>query len=176
MNAYRLILVILNAVMLGSTMIAAKEEKAVAYLRPQIKWNNPTALLGGYNQLLDQKLFHTQVGLSFLGEIREALLNNPEIDNSLVRPIDTTTLMARVSSEIKPDNTKPIPKKRTGKSSERVIKNKAFEEASDRAQAETLIKAKPHNQKLVTKELSKEIPIEESDTRKIRRLTAENKR
>ena len=51
----------------ATAKIAAKEEKAVAYLRPQIKWNNSKALLGAYNQLLDQKLFHTQVGLSFLG-------------------------------------------------------------------------------------------------------------
>ena len=61
-----------------------KERRAVEYLRSQLDWNQPETLLATYIQIIEQDVFHTQVGMEFLREIHDGLLESPAIDNARI--------------------------------------------------------------------------------------------
>lgn len=66
---------------------ALKEEKAVLYLKKQMSGKDGKSILKIYNQLLEQKLFHTEVGFSFLHDVNLALHRQTKIESSAIAPI-----------------------------------------------------------------------------------------
>ena len=55
------------------TNAAKKEAKAVVYLEERLKGRSPEEAKSMYSQILDQGLFHTVVGYSFLKELQDSL-------------------------------------------------------------------------------------------------------
>lgn len=66
---------------------AKKETEGVRYLKAQIDRNRPEEVLAVYRQMIDQQIFETPVGYTFLYELREYLVTNPAIDNQKIPPI-----------------------------------------------------------------------------------------
>lgn len=66
---------------------AAKELKAVEYVLEQLKNADDTMVFKAYNQILDKKMFKTEVGISFLNQLRMNLLNCGSFDSKMIRPI-----------------------------------------------------------------------------------------
>ena len=55
---------------------AAKELKAVEYILGQIKDSDENAVLTVYKKLLNQRMFSTEIGMSFLAQLRQNLLDS----------------------------------------------------------------------------------------------------
>lgn len=83
---------------------ALKEQKAVVYLKKQISGKNAAELLRIYSQLLEQKMFHTQVGYTFLHDLYIALQHQKSIPNSSIPTIDLPKAEKKV---IEPVQKKP---------------------------------------------------------------------
>lgn len=66
---------------------AKKEKDGIAYIREKTNLNDPDVVLRLYNKLLDEKLFETEVGITFLKELQQELVMAPYIMNSDIRPI-----------------------------------------------------------------------------------------
>ena len=66
---------------------ALKEEKAVLYLKKQLSGKDGKSILKVYNQLLEQNIFQTEVGYSFLHDINLALHRQTKIADSVIAPI-----------------------------------------------------------------------------------------
>ena len=66
---------------------ALKEQKAVAYLKKQMSGKDGKSILKVYNQLLEQKIFKTEVGYAFLHDINLALHRQSKIAESVIKPI-----------------------------------------------------------------------------------------
>lgn len=70
---------------------AAKELKAVEYILGQIKDSDEQGVLTVYNKLLKQRLFSTEIGMGFLNQLRQNLVNSgafSEDDVPLVYSLD----------------------------------------------------------------------------------------
>ncbi|MCR4673499.1 MAG: hypothetical protein K5675_00690 [Lachnospiraceae bacterium] len=91
---------------------ALKEQKAVTYLKQQMSGKNATEILRIYNQLLEQKLFHTEVGYSFLHDIYVSLQIQKTIPNNEIPAIDIERKVEKV-----PEKT-PVKKERNSSSSQ----------------------------------------------------------
>ncbi len=66
---------------------AKKEKDGIRYIREKTDLSDPDVVLRLYNKLLDEKLFETEVGISFLQELRQELILTPYIMNDEIRPI-----------------------------------------------------------------------------------------
>jgi hypothetical protein len=66
---------------------AKKEKEGIAYIRKQTSLKDPEAVLNLYNRLLDEELFQTEVGISFLRELQLRLRLSSEINSEGLRPI-----------------------------------------------------------------------------------------
>ena len=55
---------------------ALKEQEAVEYVSKQLNFDDTKSLLALYNQMVSRRMFHTQVGISYLKSIQDYLLNN----------------------------------------------------------------------------------------------------
>jgi hypothetical protein len=66
---------------------AQKEKEGIAYIRKQTSLKDPEAVLNLYNRLLDEELFQTEVGISFLRELQLRLRLSSEINSEGLRPI-----------------------------------------------------------------------------------------
>ncbi len=67
---------------------ARKELEGIRYVKKQMDAKNPEAVLQIYNRILQEKLFQTVVGYSFLRELQEYLKCSPEIDDDYVRALE----------------------------------------------------------------------------------------
>mgnify|MGYP006988908212 CR=1 FL=1 len=67
---------------------ALREQKAAAYLKKQMAGKTAKEILDIYNKILDQKMFHTQVGYAFLYELNRALHRQNSISDVNIRPIE----------------------------------------------------------------------------------------
>lgn len=67
---------------------AVNELNGIKYVKARTDMSNPKLVLSIYNKMLDKKLFNTVSGYKFLMELKEVLDNSPEIDNSLIKPIE----------------------------------------------------------------------------------------
>ncbi len=74
---------------------ALKEAKAVEYLKKQLSGKDGKSILKVYNQLLDQKVFHTEVGYSFLHDVNVALHRQTKIAESVIRPIEVEQIVKK---------------------------------------------------------------------------------
>ena len=66
---------------------AKKEAEGVSYIREHNSLKDPDEILKLYNNLLEQNLFETEVGISFLRELQEHLQMIPYIKKEDIRPI-----------------------------------------------------------------------------------------
>ncbi len=66
---------------------AKKEADGVRYLREKINTDAPESVLGIYNKMVQQRLFETAVGYTYLGELQEYLKSIPLIDAEAILPI-----------------------------------------------------------------------------------------
>lgn len=66
---------------------AKKEADGVRYLREKINTDAPESVLGIYNKMIQQRLFETAVGYTYLGELQEYLKSIPFIDAEAILPI-----------------------------------------------------------------------------------------
>ena len=80
---------------------ALREQKAAAYLKKQMAGKTAKEILELYHKMLDQNMFHTQVGYAFLYELNRALHRQNSVSDVDIRPIETTT-KAVEKSEKKP--------------------------------------------------------------------------
>lgn len=67
---------------------ARKELEGIRFVKKQMDTKSPETVLRVYNQILQEKLFHTVVGYSFLRELQEYLKCSPEIDDEYIRALD----------------------------------------------------------------------------------------
>lgn len=66
---------------------AKKEVEGVAYIREKNDMENPEMVLQIYNKIIQQKLFETAVGYSYLRELQEYLKSVPMIADEDILPI-----------------------------------------------------------------------------------------
>lgn len=66
---------------------AKKEINKVKIVKQKIDVNNPEMSLKIYNKLIEENVFTTPVGYTFLNDFREYLLGQPSVDNETVLPI-----------------------------------------------------------------------------------------
>lgn len=71
---------------------AENECKGVTYLREKTKNVKPLTMLTVYNRILSEELFQTPIGISYMRELQQMLLESNEIDNRLVKDIPLTPL------------------------------------------------------------------------------------
>ena len=67
---------------------ARKEAEGVRYLRSKLDRNNPGYVLAVYNHAVDQKLFETPVGFSFLKELKDYLEGTNTIPKEEIHSIE----------------------------------------------------------------------------------------
>lgn len=67
---------------------ARKELEGIRYVKKQIDTANPEAVLEVYNRMIQENLFHTVVGFSFLRELQEYLKCSPEIEDEFIRALE----------------------------------------------------------------------------------------
>lgn len=66
---------------------AAKELKAVEYILGQIKDSDEKAVLTVYKKLLNQRMFSTEIGMSFLAQLRQNLLDSEVFTPEDIPPV-----------------------------------------------------------------------------------------
>ena len=71
----------------ASAKKAAKELKAVEYILGQLKDADENGVRGVYVKLLDQKLFSTEIGMSFLNQLRQNLLESGAFAEEDIPPV-----------------------------------------------------------------------------------------
>ncbi len=67
--------------------VAAKEAEGVKFIKEKADMNNPDMVLNIYNKMIQQKLFETAVGYSYMKELQEYLVSIPFINKDEIRPI-----------------------------------------------------------------------------------------
>ncbi|MDD6148437.1 MAG: hypothetical protein PUB40_05940 [Lachnospiraceae bacterium] len=85
---------------------ANREREAVEYLRSSMDWKDEGRVLDLYVQLIDTKMFHTEVGVSFLKEIQTILLHATSIDPSVVPDIPVEKREEKRVTMIAPESQK----------------------------------------------------------------------
>ena len=66
---------------------AAKELKAVEYILGQIRDSDENAVLTVYKKLLNQRMFSTEIGMSFLSQLRQNLLDSEVFTPEDIPPV-----------------------------------------------------------------------------------------
>ena len=66
---------------------AKKELEGIKYVKGKLDMNQPERVLALYNKMVDEKLFVTAVGISYLADLQEYLIALPYINNEEVHPI-----------------------------------------------------------------------------------------
>ncbi len=70
-----------------SVLEAKKEAEAIEYLKAKTDLSNPEMMLRLYNKLLDRNTMETEVGIAFLMELREKIIDSGVIADNLLRPV-----------------------------------------------------------------------------------------
>ena len=98
---------------------ARKEEEGIRFIRERSALNNPEGVLKLYKTLLQQKLFSTAVGLSFLMELQKTLYAASSIKKEDIPAIDMTDfrMVPVEDEETKKKNAKKARKEKSYKSS-----------------------------------------------------------
>ncbi len=67
---------------------ARKEVEGIRFVKEQMDMGNPKAVLQVYNRMLQDDLFQTEVGYSFLRELQSYLMKCPEIETDAIRALE----------------------------------------------------------------------------------------
>lgn len=79
---------------------AATEAEGIKYIKERTRMDDPDMVLKLYNQMLQEQMFETPVGLGFLYELQEYLHTIPYIKNEDISPIPVkATLSAKEEKE-----------------------------------------------------------------------------
>lgn len=87
--------------------IAEAERKKIEYLEARIDYSNPEGILQVYENSIQERIFKTPVGLLYLKQLQDFLLEQPGIDPEKVRPIP---LYISFDGELR-EQTNPTPAK-----------------------------------------------------------------
>ena len=93
-----------------SYQAALKEAKAVEYLKKQMSGKDGKSILKIYNQLLDQNVFHTQIGYTFLHDINVALHRQSKIADSVISPIKVEPIVKKEAAPVQVEKEEKPPK------------------------------------------------------------------
>ena len=110
---------------------ALKEQEAVEYVSKQLNFDDTKSLLALYNQMVSRRMFHTQVGISYLKSIQDYLLRS-DVDPATIEAI-------------------PISEEELLESNEKDVKNKGNCTAGNKSNASDDLKAKQREKKLIAK-------------------------
>lgn len=80
---------------------AQKEAEAVSYLTAKTDFNNTANTVKLYNKLIDKQTFVTPVGISFLKELYENIINSGIIAKENLRPIPVKLIINKQSTSVK---------------------------------------------------------------------------
>ena len=93
--------------------LARTEEQRIEYLEERIDYSSPERIRYVYEQTIQERLFRTPAGLSYLRKLREFLLDSPEIDPESVRDIPLYMSFDReVRENTNPARTRVTPSKK----------------------------------------------------------------
>ena len=112
---------------MAQTVEEKKEQRAVEYLRTQLDMDQPETVLQIYAQIIEQDVFHTEVGFVFLNWLKDYLLASPAIDNE------------RIPEFVMPEAPKPAEEAPAAPPKSKPVQKKA--DANDRLAAEKNTKA-----------------------------------
>lgn len=98
---------------------AKKEQQALQYLSAQINMDRPEAVLQVYSQMIERKLFSTQVGYSYLKKLQEYLLSQPQFSEETIPPIPIDDMAAAVQETESPGRVRREQKKRRARADRR---------------------------------------------------------
>lgn len=138
---------------------AAKELKLVEYILGQIKTADEEGVLKVYKKLLNQRLFSTDVGMSFLKQLRQNLVASEAFNESDIPPIYSL-------DEFKPDTSELSPQVEKVEKSERSEKPVTKENKGSQKKQTKLKKQKAEKSKPESKD---------SDSVEVKRLRLINK-
>lgn len=85
---------------------AKKEAGGIKYIKSKTSMDEPEMVLQVYNKIIEQKMFETQVGISYLKELQEYLLTLPCIDNNAIKPIPVEEIIRKEFVTVKEQNDK----------------------------------------------------------------------
>ncbi len=80
---------------------ARKELEGIQFVKKQMDMKNPATVLQVYNRIIDEDLFHTEVGYSFLRQLQEYLKANPDIEDEAIRALEVHSSENRVQTRQK---------------------------------------------------------------------------
>ena len=66
---------------------ARKEAAGARYIAEKVDMDSPERVLQVYNKMIQEQLFETVVGFSYMKELQDYLYSIPFIDNETIRPI-----------------------------------------------------------------------------------------
>lgn len=67
--------------------LAREEEKKIYFIRTKLNMNNPESVLVIYNKMIKNRVLRTPMGMSFLQELHDYLMEQPGIDDEEVSSI-----------------------------------------------------------------------------------------
>lgn len=69
---------------------ALKEQEAIEYVNKQLNFDDTKSLLALYNQMVTRRMFHTEVGISYLKSIQDYLMKS-DVDPAVIEAIPITS-------------------------------------------------------------------------------------
>ena len=115
---------------------ALKEQEAIEYVNKQLNFDDTKSLLALYNQMVTRRMFHTEVGFSYLKSIQDYLMKS-DVDPAVIESIPISSSQEEVDSYDKDSS-----EKKEESSKEKRNRNKRYNDD---------IKAKNRERKLISK-------------------------
>lgn len=81
--------------------LARKEEEGIRFIKERTALDNPEVVLKLYNKLLEQNLFVTPVGVRFMVELQNILLNSSFVARDEILPIQVSSMVLKTEAEEK---------------------------------------------------------------------------
>ena len=66
---------------------ARKEAEGIQYVKSKVDMENPQMVLQMYQKLLKERVFETPVGLAYMKELQNYLVQNPALQGAKIEPI-----------------------------------------------------------------------------------------
>lgn len=76
---------------------ALKEQEAIEYVNKQLNFDDTKSLLTLYNQMVTRRMFHTEVGFSYLKSIQDYLMKS-DVDPAVIESIPIASSEAEIDS------------------------------------------------------------------------------
>lgn len=94
---------------------ALKEAEGIRYVKNSADLTDPQVVFNVYRQMVNQRLFETPVGYSFLYELQENLWTNPAISNDTIPPIPVAAVSkdAPAAQRARAEQPQSVPRIRT---------------------------------------------------------------